>query len=346
MTTVPQTFYRPWGQFRWLLGQMPRQPWHFIGALSTEDRCLSVLRHNQDTLDIDSALLFEIVDEASEFSDRAKLRRDANRTRLGGLVSSSMCDVHQMGLFDPIVSLKQKIGSRESQSPSNVILDVSALPKRVFFPTIRWLLANPAIDNLLLTYMKPERYTTEALAYNAREWAQLPTFVSSNLPPDPPVARLVVGVGFLPFGLPELLKHHYHDLRAKISLVLPFPSHPAAVHRAWEFIRQIDAETRLDSAEQIQRVSADDLVGCFDRLNRITQNGLQKTVFAPYGPKPHSVAMCLHAISTASEVYYTQPAYYHPDYTTGIQLDEVSKPAGLAYLVKWEGQNLYSPFVS
>lgn len=301
---------------------------------------MSVIRHDQGTLDLDSALLIEVVDEESNFSAAAQVRRDVNKAILAQLMKASRYEVHKMGLFDPVMALKQKIHAWESRAPSDVILDVSALPKRIFFPVLRWMLSSAVVKNLVVTYMKPERYTNEALAYNAREWAQIPTFVSNNLPPEPTIDGLVVGVGFLPFGLPELLKHHYHDLNAKINLILPFPSHPAAVQRAWEFIRQIDAETRLES-EQIQRVSADDLSGCFSRLDRVTQGGARRTIYAPYGPKPHSIAMCLQAIKTDGEVYYTQPSYYHPEYTTGVQLEQ-SRPAGLGYVLKWNGQNLYS----
>lgn len=339
--TASESVFRPWGRFDWLLNKLPRVQWHVVGALSTEDRCLSVLRHGQDTINVESAYLLEIVDEESDFSEPARIGREANRARLEMLIGDFRKEVSKMGLLDPVISLKQKMNQWAMRAPKNVVLDVSALPKRVFFPLIRWLLENSAIENLVITYMKPDRYTNEALAYNAREWAQLPTFVANNVPPDPPIEKLVVGVGFLPFGLPDLLKHHYHELSAKITLILPFPSHPTAVQRAWEFVRHIDAETRLETTEQIQRVDANDLAGCFDRLNRATRGGARKTVYAPYGPKPHSVAMCLHAISTGSEVFYTQPAYYHPEYTTGIRLEN-SKPAGHAYLIKWNGHNLYS----
>jgi len=83
------------------------------------------------------------------------------------------------------------------------------------------------------------------------------------------------------------------------------------------------------------RVHALDTSDAFDRICDITDNGKYTSVLAPYGPKPISLAIALFAIETGAPVYYTQPNYYSPDYSTGIK-------ETYAYWIKKDGINLYT----
>ena len=223
----------------------------------------------------------------------------------------------------------------------NVILDVSAMPEKFFFPIIRWLLESVQIKNIVITYMLPERYTHEDLAYDARDAGQLHTFTYSGPQPEPTIQNVIVGVGFLPFSLPDWLKKTYKDTNTvKVTLMLPFPSAPSNVRKGWEFVRRIETNVKLADDRQILRVDANDLSACFDRIQTVTNAGKTATVFAPFGPKAHSVAMCLQAIKMKAEVYYTQPTFYHPKYSTGIKMDG-TVPAGFAYAIRTNGHDLY-----
>ena len=336
--------FRPWGKPQWLFkgASLKNEEWFLIGVLSTQDRCLSMLRHQNFSYKIAHAAFVEIVDEPSHFSELSKVRRENNRALWGAETNPAHRELHSFGLFDPIKKLKQLVDDWTANSKArNVILDVSALPERFLFPLVRWLKNSPNVKNLVVTYMMPEKYTFEDLAYNAREASHLPTFVYDTAASSQIIKNVVVGVGFLPFSLPEWLKKTYSNSRSKVSLIFPFPSSPANVQKGWEFVRRMDEPNiNLVDDRQIARVAAHDISGCFERINLITATGSSPTVFAPFGPKAHSVAMCLQAINLQAEAYFTHPSFYHPEYSTGIKMVD-GIPEGFAYAIRIGGVDLY-----
>jgi hypothetical protein len=335
---------RPWGKPQWLFGMpsLKQQDWFLIGGISTQDRCLSTIRHQGVSFNLAHAAFLDIVDEPSKFSVASKLRRDGSRILFEAAVPVANREIHEFSLFDPFKRLKSLVDTwTNNPLAKNVILDVSAMPEKFFFPIVRWLLESPAVKNIVVTYMLPEQYTQEDLAYDARDAGQLNTFTYSGPQPEPTIQNVIVGVGFLPFSLPEWLKKTYKDTNTvKVSLILPFPSAPSNIRKGWEFVRRIEATVKLADDRQIPRVDANDLSACFDRIQTITNFGLTPTVFAPFGPKAHSVAMCLQAIKMKAEVYYTQPTFYHPEYSTGIKMDG-AVPFGYAYAIRLNGRDLY-----
>ena len=335
---------RPWGKPQWLLGMqsLREEEWFLIGAISTQDRCLSVLRHQKVSFKLAHAAFLEIIDQPSKFSAASKLRRDVNRACWEAQVASEHRELHNFSIFEPLKRLNSLVnGWVQNNTARNVILDVSTLPEKFYFPILRWLLASNAVENLIITYMLPEQYTHEDLAYDALDASQLQTFTYSGSQPEPSIQAVIVGVGFLPFSLPEWLKKTYPNTNTvKVSLIFPFPADPASVRKGWDFVRRIQATVRLEDDSQIPRVDANDLSACFDRIQTLTNFGKTPTVFAPFGPKAHSVAMCLQAINMGAEVYYTQPSFYHPEYSTGVKMDG-AVPAGHAYAIRLNGRNLY-----
>lgn len=334
---------RPWGKPRWLLqmDSMRANSWLLIGAISTQERCLSMVRNQAITFNLAHAAFLEIVDEASVFSDQANSMREVNRTHFQKEVRANFRELHTYDLLEPLKRLQRQVDQWVvGEHKNNVILDVTCLPERFFFPLLRWLLDSTEVKNLIVTCMAPARYTAQELAYNPQDLAHIPTFGGSIESTPRPVKRVIVSAGFLPFGLPDLLKNNYSSPDIELHVIFPFPAAPASVKRSWEFVRKVELDNGLKDDRQLARVGANDLSGCFDRINAITRDGSIPTVFAPYGPKAHSVAMCLKAIKMGAEVLYTQPTFYHPEYTTGVKLDD-GVPAGYAYAVRINGQALY-----
>jgi hypothetical protein len=313
--------------------------WFLVGCVSTQDRCKSMLIHNGISLNIAKCGFVEIVDEPSIFSKQSAARRDANRTEIRQIAPPSL-EILQHGLLEPLLPLQEKIEEWIAASGGNVVLDVSTFPERFCFPIIRWITESPHVNNLVVTYMLAEKYTQDDLGYDSQDWGQLPTFVNSALAGQASVEHVMVGVGFLPYSLPDWLRKTYATPNFKISLLMPFPAAPSNVNRAWEFVRRIEKDLNLKDDRQIIRIAAHDLSGAFQRIDLITRGGNAPAVFAPYGPKAHSVAMCLHALRNSSEAYFTQPTYYHPEYSTGIALD-AGVPAGYSYAVRLGGQDFY-----
>lgn len=334
---------RPWGKPKWLLqmAALRDEQWFLIGALSTQDRCLSMLRHSTHSFNLGHAAFLEISEQQSKFQAQSEARREANRLLWLAHTVGHSSELLKYELLEPVRRLQKQV-SQWTAGPfrKSIILDVSCLPERFFFPMLRWLLASDEVENLIVTCMSPERYTEEDLAYDPDDWAHIQTFGPSSDDIEKIIKRVVVGAGFLPFGLPEWLKKDYNESGIQVSMLFPFPAPPANIKRSWEFVRQIEVGLRLRDERQLARVDVNDLSGCFDRIDSITRNGSIGTVFAPYGPKAHSIAMCLQAIKMDAQVLYTQPTYYHPEYTTGIKVDD-GLPAGFAYAIRVNKQMLY-----
>ncbi|WP_353163509.1 hypothetical protein [Salinisphaera shabanensis] len=155
---------------------------------------------------------------------------------------------------------------------------------------------------------------------------------------SPSPTQVIVGVGFVPYGLPELLKHDYKE--SNVALIFPFPPGPPQVQRNWEFVHEIEKIVPLKDERAIKRINALDVPGCFDCIERLTNHGESLAVLAPYGPKPHALAMCLAAIKHGYDVYYTQPRYYNSQYSTGVA-ENCGVDANYAYAIKLRGEKYY-----
>lgn len=317
------------------------EQWLLIGALGTQDRCLAMLGHRNQSFNLAHAAFLEISEQQSEFQAQSEDRRERNRKKWHAEMHGYSCELLSYDLLEPLMRLQRQVTEWTSgQFKKSVIIDVSCLPERYFFPMIRWLLSSDQVKNLIVTCMSPEKYTEEELAYNPQEWAHIPTFGPTSLGNVKPLKSVVVGAGFLPFGLPEWLKKDHTKSDIQVSILFPFPAPPANIKRSWEFVRQVEVGLRLRDEAQLARVNVNDTSGCFDRIDRMTRRGTIGAVFAPFGPKAHSIAMCLQAIKMNAEVLYTQPTYYHPEYTTGIKIED-GLPAGFAYAIRVNGHKFY-----
>ena len=332
---------RPWGRPEWLF-QMPsfrRNEWFLLGCISTQDRCKSILLHNSKSLSISNCGFIEINDEQSTFSKESHARTIQNRAEVIK-IAPARAEIILFNLLEPLIRLQKVVSGWIAVSGGNIVLDISTFPERFCFPILRWLTESPDVKSLILTYMLPEQYTKADLGYDSQDWGQLPTFVNDEPSSKTNVEHVVVGVGFLPYSLPDWLKKTYDSPNFKISLMMPFPASLSSVNRAWEFIRRIEKDLNIKDDRQIIRVAAHDMCGAFQRIDGITRCGQARAVFAPYGPKAHSMAMCLHALRNSSEVYFTQPTYYHPEYSTGISMNG-NLPAGYSYAVRFNGVDFY-----
>ncbi len=78
----------------------------------------------------------------------------------------------------------------------------------------------------------------------------------------------------------------------------------------------------LENDRQIVRVDAHDVSGCFDHISAVAGENFERSVFTPFGPKSHSLAMCLFASKFDCDVYYSQPTHYYPDYSKCIMASQ------------------------
>lgn len=219
---------------------------------------------------------------------------------------------------------------------SNVVIDISSMPKRFFFPAVRRLLLKKSIENLLVTYTRPAFYTTDHLAENFEPLQNLPLF-PERYPEKRPIV-IVVGVGYSIMGLPAHLEHYGHDIQVK--LVFPFPPGPPSFHRNWQVTMALVKSIKPDLLEIIP-ISGHDASDVFDHIVSWTDGGRHPAAFAPYGPKPMSLAMCIFASLTDAPVQYTQPTAYNPEYSIGVSTVD-DKPEIYTYCLRLNGKDFYT----
>lgn len=320
--------YRPWGTLNWLMSKIDKVSWNLIGCLGTEDRSLGV--YGQMFSSLNSSKMLRILDEDFSYSDETRAILE-NRARqaieiaggidLGNIEDHSLLESHD-NILTPV--------ERYISGKQDIILDVSSMPKRFFFPILKVLFKSESIRNLVITYAVPESYTKEKLSKNYTDWSHLPMF-SGDGNDDNRSEMLVIGVGFDPMGIPQVLSPEGNGRR--ISLLFPFPAPIPSVKRAWEFARNIEKGRSTENL-RLFRVEAKNPSDTFNKLCALGVRGERKIELAPFGPKAVSVGMCLFATLTESEVFYTQPKHYAPDYSTGVS--EI-----FAYAIKLNGRNFY-----
>ncbi len=324
--------YRPWGKLDWLLPKISNVSWNLIGCLGTEDRSLEVYRRLVSKLG--TTKLFSIRDEDFKYSDSTKsiLEDRFNEVcNLAGRDASDIVEDHELlETHDEILCpVEEYISGKQ-----DVILDVSSMPKRFFFPILKILFTSVNIKTLIFTYTVPESSKTGKLSENFTHWTHLPLFSGGGTDDGNEAKVLIIGVGFDPMGIPQALSPDGHGI--PIKLLFPFPAPLSAVKRAWEFVRNIEkGRSREGGNLELVRVEAKNPSDSFDSLCTLSNQGQRKIELAPFGPKTVSVAMCIFATLTESEVFYTQPKKYASDYSTGVS--EV-----FAYAIKLNGHSFYS----
>jgi hypothetical protein len=325
--------FRPWGLLDWVISKLPNVRWNLLGSLSTEDRWISAWWTVMKSGYLANAYFAQIHDEPSKLTiaQEKKLRQQRRKfIKLNGEETT----IHTHELLCPNREIVQITDDFINSRSQNVILDISTLPKRYFFPFIKRILKNRFVRNFVVTYTVPKRYSVGFLSEDFQDWRPLPLFTGKYTREKP--EYLVVGVGYLTMGLPEQIEKGIGG--SKIKLIFPFPPGSPSYQRNWEFVRNVEKNCR--NGIDIKVTDAKDVPTIFDHLLSITNSGSQPAIFAPFGPKTISLAMCIYATLTDSPVYYTQPTAYNPEYSSGISKIKHNRET-YAYCLRLEGRNFY-----
>lgn len=334
--SVGNSAHRPWGAVHWVIEKLPKRTWSVIGCLGPEERSLAVWEYMRSSGRTGTSVLLRIMPEspryAAAFADRVGLRL----TKLNGIGSPSE-GLPEVPLFAADAQIVNTVDQFAAVCEPHVLLDLSSLPKRFFFPFIKRLLLSRRIETLIATYTVPEHYLPGELAEDHSGFAHLPLFGPAGFP-DKKVDMAIVSVGFMKLGLSDLLEPYKTGVA--IRTLLPFPPGLPAYHRNWEFIREMRS-TLPPGLPPPLRVEAYDCADTFDHIMQLTNQGTKNCIFAPFGPKPTSLAICLFASLAKNIVYYTQPRVYNPDYSTGIKTWN-GRLAAYAYCLRVNGLDTYS----
>lgn len=329
--------YRPWGILDEVCGRLSIARWDVVACVGPEERSVAAVVRLFKLGRLAKPFVLQVDDPPSRFSvaiaSAQQLRQAELERTLGHEVKPD-----RYHLLTAAQSLVEYADTLCAEASENLIVDITSLPKRFFFALVKRLQRCARIQNLVVTYTYGDRHFKGPLAEDPAPAAHLPLFA----PPYPEVSPqvMVVALGFHPLGLPEMLEER--NAINEIRLLFPFPTDPANAHRVWGFLHSIGSSLpqSVQGRDPIF-VPGHDASAVFDYLVSLTDGGVRPAVFAPFGPKPVSLAMCLFASLTETPVYYTQPRIYNPAYTTGVRLHR-GTPLTYAYCIRLSGRNLFA----
>ncbi len=324
--------FRPWGLLNWTFGLSNSRKWRFVGCLGTEERSIAAYLELARQKLLAQQTLLRVEESRSPYQKLAleELRKRAKQCSDAGLSPA----YHQYQLNGPITEIE---ALTTNDADTALVLDITSMPKRVFFFLLKKYFLSDSVRDLMITYTIPQSYPGQALSEDQDPWDALPTFRQPD-PQKEAVAhrRLIVNMGFMPDGLVSHLEGPAEE--RQIDLILPFPAPVAAVQRSWQSVWALSSSP--DKRFNEFRVGANDLSEAFQLIVSLLPSDSNLVSFAPFGPKPISAAMCLYASLTGSPVYYAQPKVYLPNYSLGISTVGNQQEI-YAYWIKHSGNKLY-----
>lgn len=331
--------YRPWGPLDWVLGKLEKPKWALLGCLGTEDRCEAALKALPAASRAHERFL-KILDPEAPPTEPFEPRYAEMQARLiaSGCAEEAFRSVPLLASFD---TMRGAVDEFLESGATDVILDITSMPKRWFFPLTKMLLARDQVHSLIATYASAMKYSNN-LSSNPEPLSAIPGFASDDARLEHDTA--IVGIGFEPLGLNELYLQQKVD---KVRYVFPFPPGPPGFHRNWKFVRQLEGPISEKGNDRRWHISMYDCSSVFDALVEVSGNGTSTCVLAPYGPKTVSLAMCLFSIALQrsnlppAPVFYAQPKRYDLNYSSGIKMIG-DNPDVQAYCLKLNGNNLFS----
>lgn len=333
--------FRPWGPLHWLLEKLGAGKWELFGSIATGERSLGVWSELKRLGKCGEVFMLRIADKESALWGDEPAQRLTERERQFIENGGDSSSVIRCELLDTLNEILNHTDCFLERTDGHILIDISTLPKRFFFLVVRRILekAEPRRD-IIVTYTIPVRYDKKnPLSAESEPWLPLPGFQETKQDEKKPV--LLAGLGYEPLGLPQKMKEGDFNVEF-IRLLFPFPASPEGYLRNWEFVHNL--EWKEGKGNLIIRVDGFDVSGIYDIILREASNGDTPVVFAPYGTKPMSLAMCLYACYHADKasVYYTQPKSYNPRYSTGIKTQD-GLPVIYSYCIRLNGRDLYKP---
>lgn len=331
-------FPRPWGHLDWVMTRVAAGEWSLLGVIGAEGRSMSAWTRLRERGILVAARMMDIGNLASgRWADEVAALRGTRRAEFlaaGGRAE----ELEAHDLAERHGRIVDAARDAVANCRGNLVIDISVMPKRFFFPVVKTALKTAGVRNLIVTYTVPRSYSDEPLAEDPSPWNVLPMFM--NRDPEPSGVRLLlVGVGHEPLGLPRLLESD--EFRGmSVRMLLPFPSSPAGVRKNWDFIRRCEGITGRGLVEPV-RTDAYNLGEVFDRLKALTDQGRLYSYLAPFGPKTMSLGMCIFGAIYDMPAFYTQPRFYHPEYSTGVDMVD-GRPRIYAYPIILDGRHLFT----
>jgi hypothetical protein len=323
---------RPWGHIDKWFSADDVEKWDVIGTCGFEDRSVAALE--EVATFVRRAIYLRLSPTSPRGKDEVKRKITVNQSKLES--SFPKISYFDAELLDPPRDFIQMIDEWIETKPTHVLVDMSSMPKRFLAILLKRVLACSEISEVLVAYTIPYKYTEAALAEDQAPIRALPAFSKEELV-DMPIEHLIIGIGYIPFDLSSAIDSA--EGQPSRNVIFPFPPGAPSFQRNWKLLANLFGSS--ENFPEPIRVDSRDVSYAFDVIDDITNRGTETCVLLPFGPKPHSLAMILHSIFRTSEVRYTQPEYYNPEYSSGVRRIS-GRQEVYAYAVRLNSTDLYA----
>lgn len=321
---------RPWGDIDWLLPRIGKRAWTTISCTSFEPRSVAVPGWIAHSVEGNGHFVLRIKDPKNKYSKELESRTDHTQKEILALLGASV-DLRVEDLLGEPSKWNRLALDACSVAGASLLLDISAMPKRVFLFLVKQILASANVRDFVVCYARPESYKEGALTEDALPPTALPGF--ARVIEATGGATLIVGVGYTAFNVGELLQQaRGNDLK----FIFPFPPGSPAFRRNWRLLHELIPNIPIKT--EIERVHAMDMFAAMDWITTVGQQAKGAVDLIPLGPKPHALAMALahRKIGDAAEILYSQPRTYNPDYSTGIAKNRDGRSNIVSYCLRRE----------
>ncbi|WP_266160393.1 hypothetical protein [Dyella silvatica] len=276
------------------------------------------------------AAIFRVADPPNRFTEEIEGLTDDREKRISQALPRA--EVIRSELLAEVGSWNDAINHALPNCQS-VILDVTALPKRVFLFLLARLLAKETLKDLIVCYARAGTYPEGPLCQDFNPIEAIPSYsrISSKK-----AETLVVGVGYVGFDIDELIKQVQPP---HLNFLFPFPPGSPAARRNWGLLRKLIPSGLASPI--IQRIHAMDMFAAYDWLCSLGGDVDNCVDMIALGPKPHSIAMGMayRKLGDNAQILYAQPRTYRPDYSVGIGRNVNGEVEIFAYCLRRNGVN-------
>ncbi len=311
---------------------MGDQKWRGIVCPSFEPRSIAVPMWLSNVKPVEKHFLLKINDPPSKYSEELNRRTDLHELEISTLLKQSF-EKREADLLSEISTCDQL--ARDVATPgASLLLDISAMPKRVFLFLVKRLMSFSSLRDLVVCYTPPESYREGSLSEHALPPDALPGYARVANHEGQPI--VVVSVGYMAYNLGDLLEQSGGK---ELKFLFPFPPGSPSFRRNWRLLHELVPSIPIQT--QIRRIHAMDMFAALDWLSTLRNRTMGAVDLIPLGPKPHALAMALahRRIGDSAELLYSQPRVYHPEYSSGIRMTQSGRPDITAYCLRREFKN-------
>jgi len=321
-----------WGLLRMLLRSVLPRQWHLVVCAGPEERSSAAAEVVAGVgVDVASADCLRLLVPTDRFSAEREKKVDDTLARLRAAMPGRL-QVREMELFGTIEPLDEIVTGWVSAGRQHILLDVSTMPKKIFFPLLRLAIRSRAFATLIAIYSRPQKYAEQPLAEDPDPPLPLPLFTPAQAPPH--ATGGIVALGLEVLGIEDLLADGGGP--NSIHVLFPIPTNPDESSRTWMFMQRLysAAPNRFTPPRHLSPL---DYGEAYSYIRSLTDSFQGHWWLAPFGPKPVSVAMAVAAIQHDWPAYYSQPTVYNPAYSVGVGR-EGRDLAVYGYLLVSQGQ--------